>query len=94
MYLFFSKLTTTRERITGDADLNRKMVFALVATLALIALGVGVVASAASATSNEPATDVAADIDAIETETPETGDLEDDGVDSNHEFEGEEEGEF
>lgn len=74
--------------------MNRKTIFAVVGCLALLALAFSALANAASSTSHAATTDVPADDDAIESGEQDADDLEDGGVDSNHEFEGDEEGEF
>lgn len=74
--------------------MNRKTLFAVVGCLALLALAFSALTSAASPTSHAATTDVPTDNDAIETGAQDADGLEDGGVDSNYEFEGEEEGEF
>jgi hypothetical protein len=74
--------------------LNRKTLFAVVGCLALLALALSALASATSPTSHAATTDVPADNDAVQSGEQDANDFEDGGVDSSHEFEGEEEGEF
>ena len=74
--------------------MNRKILFVAIGAFALLGMAFSALATAVAPTSHTASVDLSADTVTSETSEPvETG-IEDGGLDSNHEFDGEEDGEF
>ena len=74
--------------------MNRKAIFAAVGAFALLGIGLSALAVTAAPASHATSADLPVVDDAAEASEPAESDLEDGGLESDHEFEGEEEGEF
>jgi len=90
-YLLARDLECASEQTTGGVKLNGKVILAAVGALALLGIGFGTLVGATAPAHASSTTDTSAG-ETAESEVPDNG--LDSGLESNHDFEGDEEGEF